>query len=182
MFILTLATAVGCGLNAGIFYAFSSFVMRALGHRPPAEGAAAMQRINVDVINPWFMAVFMGTPAAAAALLVWTAVTWADPARGSVAADTWRVAGALLHLLGCFAVTIAFNVPLNNRLERADAESEEGQQVWAHYLKVWTWWNTVRTICPAAAMVALMLALAGGQPGTRGPFTGWTGPDSTVDW
>ena len=34
-------------LVAGIFFAFSTFIMRALGRLRPAEGVAAMQAINV---------------------------------------------------------------------------------------------------------------------------------------
>ena len=41
------AAVLGCGLVAGIFFAFSTFVMRALGRRPAGEGIAAMQAINI---------------------------------------------------------------------------------------------------------------------------------------
>jgi hypothetical protein len=59
--VLTFAAAIGAGLVAGIFFAFSSFVMRALARIAPPQGIAAMQSINVAVINPVFMAVFLGT-------------------------------------------------------------------------------------------------------------------------
>ena len=45
---------------AGTLFAFSVFVMRALGRLPAAHGIAAMQSINIAVVNPWFMTVFMG--------------------------------------------------------------------------------------------------------------------------
>ncbi len=44
--ILAFAAAVGCGIVGGIFYAFSAFVMRALGRLAPEQGAAAMKAIN----------------------------------------------------------------------------------------------------------------------------------------
>ncbi len=56
--ILTLISALGCGLVAGVFFAFSTFVMKALDRLPPAQGMTAMQSINVVVINPWFMTAF----------------------------------------------------------------------------------------------------------------------------
>jgi uncharacterized membrane protein len=59
--VLTLTSAVGAGLVAGIFFAFSSFVMKALDRLPPAQGIAAMQSINVAVLNPWFLGAFLGT-------------------------------------------------------------------------------------------------------------------------
>jgi len=46
LFGLTLVSALGCGLTAGVFFAFSSFVMKALGRIQPAQGIAAMQSIN----------------------------------------------------------------------------------------------------------------------------------------
>ena len=49
---LALLTAVGCGLMAGLFFAFSNFVMKALVRLPSEQGMAAMQHINVTVINP----------------------------------------------------------------------------------------------------------------------------------
>src|SRR5258707_14664124 len=57
---LTFVAAVRCGLAAGIFYAFSSLVMRALARIPSPAGIAAMQSINVSVVNPWFITAFFG--------------------------------------------------------------------------------------------------------------------------
>jgi hypothetical protein len=59
---LTFLAALSCGLAAGIFYAFSSLVMRALARIPSHAGIAAMQSINVSVINPWFMEPFLDRP------------------------------------------------------------------------------------------------------------------------
>jgi uncharacterized membrane protein len=44
--VLTMVAALGCGLNAGVFFAFSSFVMKALARLQPAQGIAAMQSIS----------------------------------------------------------------------------------------------------------------------------------------
>ena len=64
LFALTLFSAPGCGLIGGVLFAFSSFVMNALARLPAAQGIAAMQSINVVVINPLFMTAFLGTAAA----------------------------------------------------------------------------------------------------------------------
>ena len=53
--------AIGCGLVAGIFFAFSSFVMPALGRIAPEQGINAMQSINVAVLNVGFLSLFVGT-------------------------------------------------------------------------------------------------------------------------
>jgi uncharacterized membrane protein len=55
---VAVSTMLGAALVAGIFFAFSTFVMTALGRLPPEQGIAAMQSINVTVLNPWFFAVF----------------------------------------------------------------------------------------------------------------------------
>lgn len=44
---LTVITAVGRGLAAGVFFAFSTFVMKALTRLRPAHAVAAMQEINL---------------------------------------------------------------------------------------------------------------------------------------
>ena len=64
-FTLMLLSALGCGLMAGFFFAFSACVMNALSRLPPAHGIADMQSINVVVINQLFGAAFLGTAAAA---------------------------------------------------------------------------------------------------------------------
>jgi uncharacterized membrane protein len=69
-FTCELLAALGCGLVAGIFFAFSTFVMKALAQLEPKEGIAAMQWINITVINPWFMTVFLGTAIACFYLLI----------------------------------------------------------------------------------------------------------------
>jgi uncharacterized membrane protein len=146
-----LAAAIGCGLVAGIFYAFSTFIMRALGKIPPAQGIRAMQSINLVIINPWFLGLFFGTALLCLGLAVLAGTHlgpgWAGPV----------LAGSLLYLVGTIGVTMALNVPLNNRLAVADAESAEGRALWAHYLRVWTFWNTVRTLAALAATLLLAL-------------------------
>ena len=143
---LTLAAALGAGLVAGIFFAFSSFVMTALGRLAPEGGIAAMQSINVVVLNPVFFFVFFGT--AVAALADW-----------SQSGSFYLLAGALLYLVGTIFVTMAFNVPLNNRLASAGAKSAESASLWKTYLSAWTSWNHVRTIASLAASASFIMAL-----------------------
>ena len=67
---LILLSAIGSGLVGGIFFAFSTFIMKALHRLPPAQGIAAMQSINVVVINPLFLAAFFGTAITCAILTI----------------------------------------------------------------------------------------------------------------
>ena len=74
--VLTFVAALGSGLMAGVFFAFSTFVMKALARLPAREGIAAMQSINIVVINPAFLGVFLGTAVACVAVLGGAVLRW----------------------------------------------------------------------------------------------------------
>jgi uncharacterized membrane protein len=150
---LKLVTVIGCGLIAGVFFAFSSFVMNALAKLESPEGIGTMQFINITVINPSFMVVFLGTAVACLFLTVSSLFKWDKPDA------TYLLIGSLLYLLGTFLVTIAFNVPLNDALAKVKPTSTEGANLWANYLTNWTFWNHVRTVAALAATAVFSLAL-----------------------
>lgn len=153
LFPLTFLAALGSGLVAGVFLAFSSFVMKALAKLPPPQGIAAMQSINVVVVNPLFMALLFGTAAGCLALAIQAGLRWNDPGAG------WRLAAAVVYLVGVIGVTIAFNVPRNDALATLDPTSADAANVWATFVSSWTAWNHVRTIASLAAAGLLILAL-----------------------
>jgi uncharacterized membrane protein len=107
--------ALGCGLIAGAFFAFSTFVMKALARIPPAQGIAAMQSINIVVLNPWFLGLFLGT---SLACVVVSLLAWSRPGAA------WVIAGSLLYLVGTILVTMRCNVPRNDRLERSTLRAQ----------------------------------------------------------
>ena len=78
MLAVRLATVVGCGLMAGLFFAFSVAVMRALGRLPAAHGMAAMQSINVAILNPLFLSVFLGTALLCLVVIVSSVSRWRE--------------------------------------------------------------------------------------------------------
>src|SRR5215469_4058099 len=132
-------SAIGCGLLAGTYFAFSAFVMTALARIEPAQGIAAMNSINVTIVKSLFMPLFLATTATSAALAVLALLSWSEPGAMAI------LAGGLLHLLGMFAITAIFNVPLNDALAAADPTGAQGAALWARYLEDWTFWNHVRT-------------------------------------
>lgn len=146
--------ALGCGLMAGFFFAFSVCVMRALAAQPPAQGIAAMQSINVVVLNPWFLTPFVGLAALSALLAAIGALRWGEPGAPFI------VAGGVLYAIGSFGVTMRFNVPRNNALAAVRPDSDEGARLWAGYLDVWTRLNHLRSIASLLAAAAFTLALA----------------------
>jgi uncharacterized membrane protein len=150
---MQIACMLGTGLIAGTFLAFSSFIMAGLGRLPPAQGVAAMQSINVTVINPLFMGILFGT----AALSVWWGVGTMRSGDNLPA-----VAGALFYVIGVIGVTMIFNVPLNNELAALQSIAGDGGAVWLRYLSNWTFWNSVRGVAAAAACVAFAMGLSFG--------------------
>ena len=142
---LTRAGAVGAGLMAGLFFAFSTSVMPALKKLPAAHGAAAMQHINREIQNPLFLFVFMASTLIAATVAVSTAWTWHQPNAGV------RLAGGAAFVVGNFAVTMAYNVPRNDELDRSAA-------FWPTYLDEWVPANHVRALLTAASCVLLVFA------------------------
>ncbi|HEY9597532.1 MAG TPA: anthrone oxygenase family protein [Cyanophyceae cyanobacterium] len=152
-FAMTLFSALGCGLIAGVFFAFSSFVMPALARLQAAQGIAAMQSINITVINPLFMGAFLGTAAACIYLTISSLLKWRQ------LGTTYLLVGSLLYLIGTFLVTIVFNVPLNDALAAVKPDSTDGANVWANYLVNWTFWNHIRTLAALAATASFITAL-----------------------
>jgi uncharacterized membrane protein len=152
--VLTLVTALGAGLVAGVFFAFSTFVMAALGRVPGPEGIRAMQEINITVINPWFMTALFGTGLACVAVIVAALADW-DHAYGP-----YLVTAGALYVVGCVGVTMFFNVPRNNVLAKVDPANPEAGEIWRRYLVEWTGWNTVRTGASLAATAGLIAGLA----------------------
>jgi uncharacterized membrane protein len=153
LYVLTLLCALGSGLIGGVFFAFSNFVMKALERLPPAQGIAAMQAINIVVLNRVFLSVFTGTALACTALAALSLWRWHERGAG------WRVLGAVLYVVGTFAVTMAFNVPRNDMMAKLDPHAPGAAGAWSEYVSGWTTWNTVRAAAGAAALVALTIGL-----------------------
>jgi uncharacterized membrane protein len=149
---LTLISVIGAGLVGGVFLAFSSFVMAALGRLTPEQGIAAMQSINVTVINPLFLGLFMGIGGINLLLIVFGLTRWQEPGM------LFLLAGAVFYVIGTIAVTMIFNVPLNDALVAADPASTQGASLWQNYLVNWTMWNHVRTIAATLSAIAFTLA------------------------
>jgi uncharacterized membrane protein len=143
-----LLATLGSGLVAGTFFAFSGFVMAALGHLGAKDAAAAMQVINRVILSSAFMPVFFGTGLLAAALSVLALLA------PNAAGRTAVLAAGLLYLLGVIAVTVVANVPMNDRL------AAEGAAFWPGYARRWTGWNHLRTAAALAAAALYAIAAA----------------------
>lgn len=146
--ILLWTGALGFGVMAGVYFTFSAFAMQSLDRLGASDAAAAMNAINEVIVRSLFLPLFFATTLIAAAVAVLTIFRPGEP--GAAAA----IAGGAIYVFGMFAVTVIFNVPLNNRL------MVEGAALWPDYLRVWTGWNHVRTVASLLAMAAFIYALA----------------------
>lgn len=142
---LVLAALLGSALMAGLFFAFSTFIMKAFAEIPSDAGVHAMRSINRVIINPWFIVAFIGT--SVLSVVIGTIAIIGKAGEGGV----WFLTAAALYLAGTILVTGTKNVPLNNQLENVpDAEVDA---FWQHYLTKWTHYNHSRAVASSLAVV-----------------------------
>jgi uncharacterized membrane protein len=155
MTFLTIIAAVGAGVSSGVFFAFSTFVMKALGRLPAAQGISAMHAINKAAPAPLFMLALFGTGALSIALSA-VALPHLD--------QRWAVCvltGTALYLVSII-VTIVYHIPHNNAFDLVDPTGPGAAHAWAQYLSSWTAWNHLRTVAALAGSTAFITALQSG--------------------
>jgi uncharacterized membrane protein len=151
---LLLAATLAVGLQAGTYYVWASGVMPGLARTDDRTFVDALQNMNVAIVNPVFLATFLGAPVLAAGAAV--------AASGS--ARPWAVAGLALAL-GTLVVSFAANIPLNDALEAAGRVDgiKDLAAVRADFEDSWVRWNVVRAVLSTAAFGSLVGALVVGR-------------------
>ena len=148
--LVLLAATVTTGLLAGLYYSYAISVMPALGRSDDRVLVDVMQRINVVIVNPWFMVSFLGAPllTVAAAVVLGRDALW------------WVVAAAVCNIVAT-VVTFAFNIPLNDRLDAAGDPTRIADLAGVRdsFYGAWVRWNIVRMLLHTAAFGALAWAL-----------------------
>lgn len=154
VFYLAHFAVLAYALVGGVFLAFSDFIMRSLSLTSGHVGAEAMQVINREVFRWVFMALFLWLAAVSLVLIAHAALRLDGPPAMLIAT------AGLVYLLGCFAVTVVFNVPMNEALAGMDLAQASTQSYWiGTYLPRWTFWNTVRTIACGLSAALLLFGL-----------------------
>ena len=163
-FFLIQFAIIAYALIGGVFLAFSDFIMRSLALTGGHGGVEAMQVINREVFRWVFMALFLGMAAVSVAIAAYGAFGLGGPA------GTLIMMGGLIYLIGCFGVTIFFNVPMNEALASMETSSSSTRDYWIQtYVPRWTFWNSVRTVAcavPAALLLFGLLWMAQNQTQT----------------
>jgi uncharacterized membrane protein len=153
LLIEVLAT-LGVGLLAGTFFCFSSFIMPALAKLESTQGVAAMQKINVAVINPLFMTVLFGTAILFAIQAFFVCRSGID------SVSVLWLAAAILYVFVTIGITVFCNVPLNDQLASLTIHNASDSEFWHHYVEKWTLWNSLRGLAAAAACTASICAIS----------------------
>lgn len=139
---------------AGVFLAFSDFIMRSLAQTSGTGGIEAMQVINREVFRWVFMALFLGLAPVSLFLVAYGLLSLDGTTR------TMIVLAGMVYLIGSFGVTIRFNVPMNEMLADMETAHETASMYWTDvYLPRWTFWNSVRTVACVASSILSMIGL-----------------------
>lgn len=150
---LTVAAAIGAGVSAGAFFAFSAIVMPALRQLPPEQGIAAMQATNRTAVMAPFMLAMFGTTVLCVVLAVRAATIWRSPAA------PWLFGGAVAFVLATVIITGAGNLPVSDSIDLLQVSGATAAARWDELYSQWTWWNHLRTFIAVGATGALALAL-----------------------
>lgn len=148
--ILVCLAAISAGLMAGVYFAFSGFIMRSFDQLGAIQATNAMNAINDVILRSWFMALFFGSTLLFMLLSVIALFNTELPGR-------WLLLiNGLIYVSGMFACTAIFNVPLNNRLSNVPQDESEVSSHWGLYYQKWTRWNHFRGVC---SLVSLVLSI-----------------------
>lgn len=149
-----LAATITTGLVAGLMAAFAYAVMPGLARAGDQVFVAAMQRINVAIVNPWFVLCFLGAPVFGLLAVV------VHMRSGQWPVFWWALAGLALYLVG-LVITGTVNVPLNKQLDGA-ADLDDRTELAAarnRFEGKWRRWNTARAVACAASLACFAWAL-----------------------
>lgn len=148
------AATVTTGLTAGLFYAYACSVMPGLRGTDDRTFVEVMQRINIAILNGWFLLGFVGALLFTVAALV-----------VHLAGDGERALPAIIAALVCYVaslvVTRAINIPLNDALAAAGSPDRlaDPSPARARFEATWVRWNVVRALLCTASLVCLCWAL-----------------------
>lgn len=141
------------GLMAGIYFAFSTFIMKALNQLPSLQAAQAMNKINDIIVNTIFLPIFFGSTLWYAGMIVWALADWQSGRSLLV------IIAGLTYILGMFVVTAFGNVPLNNKLKASASSDSSLKEYWKVYLRAWIQLNYLRTLSCITSCAVLTTVL-----------------------
>lgn len=152
--IILVITITLTALIAGLFYSYACSVNLGLGKLTDSAYLLAMQSINREILNPVFFITFMGT------LLFLPISSWMEYSKSGTSIAFWLLASAtVIYAVGTFGITISFNVPLNDSLDKFLITSATAEQLAAQRKAFEIPWNRYNTLRTVAAVIALILVI-----------------------
>ena len=149
--ITTLLTA----LIAGLFYAYSCSVNLGLRELSDVNYVLAMQSINKAIQNPLFFLSFMGT------LLFLPICTFVHYEQPLTTRFLLLLSATLIYGIGVMGVTIFINVPLNEALDKFNAQNATAEainQARNAFEKPWNQGHFIRTVASFLTLLLVVLA------------------------
>ncbi|MFC5664814.1 DUF1772 domain-containing protein [Kitasatospora misakiensis] len=151
------AATVTTGLTAGLFYTYACSVTPGLGTTGDLMVAQVMQRLNVAILNGWFLLGFVGA-------LVFTAVAVVLHLPSDGRQVLPAAVGALVCYTASLVVTRVVNLPLNQALADAGQPGRFGRsgqpvRMCGRFRTRWVRWNAARALLSTAALGFLCWAL-----------------------
>jgi len=143
-----IAATITTGLIAGLFFAFTYSVMPGLAQTTDRTFVEAMQRINVAIVNGWFLSCFLG------ALVFGIVATAFNFGNGAVFG--WALAGTVCYV-ATLIITVRFNIPLNDALPAA--VPDDPGAIRRQFEAPWIRWNLLRVVTSLGAFGCLVGAL-----------------------
>ncbi|MEV3963337.1 anthrone oxygenase family protein [Nocardia sp. NPDC050193] len=153
--VVLIAATVATGLMAGVFGIYAVAIMPGLRTTDDRTFIGAYQAIDRAIINPLFLATFLG------ALILSIAAALLNLGGDSRSVLSWVAAAAVLYLVAV-VITFAVHLPLNDALKAAGAPGDLADPAAvreAFAESRWVAWNIVRTVTSTAAFACLSWAL-----------------------
>lgn len=153
--VLLVIAATSTALMAGLFFAWSCSVTIGIARLPDNGYIAAMQSMNRAIQNLVFLTCFMGT------LLLLPVVTYMHYTPNPSGRFWFLLAASVLYGIGVFGVTMVFNVPMNETLDKFPLQTASLQETAA--LRTWfegRWnnLNMVRTVAGTLSIACVIIA------------------------
>lgn len=139
--------ATSTALISGVYFAFSSFIMRSLNQLDSNVSIITMNSINRVILRSWFIPLFFGSTVSVVVISINSLFGYYQQHSAVL------LSAGVIYFLGMFICTAIINVPLNERLRLSQNSTSTSDEEWSHYIKYWTRWNHVRTISSLIACV-----------------------------
>jgi uncharacterized membrane protein len=150
-----IAATITVGVMAGVFQLYAYAIMPGLRRTDDRTFVAAFQAIDTAIINPLFLANFLGA-------LVFTGLAAVlHIGEGERSVLPWTAAALVLYL-AIFVITLAINVPLNDGIKAAgdpDNIADLAATRTRFNEAKWVRWNLGRAVISTAALACVAWAL-----------------------